>query len=162
MSEAHIHQGGHEYAARLTWDGDPTGATFEYATYSRRHTVMIAGKPDLTCTAAPQFKGDPKIHDPEDLFVVAVASCHMLSYLALCARKGIRVLSYEDDARGTLTLTPGDGGKFTEVVLHPRVAIAGEDKREEAMRLHERAHEVCFIANSCSVPIRHEATIETR
>ena len=81
----------------------------------------------------------------------------MLAYLALCARRGINVSAYEDSASGTLALE-GDGGRFTEVTLRPQVTIAGGDLAL-AEQLHHAAHEQCFIANSCSVPIRHEATV---
>ncbi|MGZ8868580.1 MAG: OsmC family protein, partial [Thermoanaerobaculia bacterium] len=105
------------------------------------------------------FRGDPGRHDPEDLFLTAISSCHMLSYLALCARRGINVIAYEDDARGTLVLD-GDGGRFSEVTLRPKVTISSGDL-DRAKELHHRAHEECFIANSCSVPIRCEATVVT-
>jgi organic hydroperoxide reductase OsmC/OhrA len=85
----------------------------------------------------------------------------MLSYLALCARNHIRVLAYEDDVQGTLKFDGRGGGKFEEVVLHPAVTIAEGDDAELAESLHEQAHELCFIAASCSVPIRHEARVES-
>ena len=71
------------------------------------------------------------------------------------------MLAYEDEARGTLKLSADGGGKFEEVVLHPRVTIAGDEHTELAMQLHETAHKLCFIAQSCSVPIRHEPVIRT-
>ena len=110
-----------------------------------------------TGSANAMFRGDPSRHDPEDYFLTAISSCHMLSYLALCARRGIDVIAYEDDARGTLVLD-GDGGRFSVVTLHPKVTIRSGDL-ERAKELHHRAHQECFIANSCSVPIRCEATV---
>src|SRR3546814_17957926 len=67
--------------------------------------------------------GDPDLHNPEDMLVLALSSCHMLSYLALAALEGLEVVAYEDSARGTMQ-QEGRGGRFTEVVLHPRVTIA--------------------------------------
>jgi organic hydroperoxide reductase OsmC/OhrA len=149
----------HEYRTHLIWDGNRGDGTSSYAAYGREYRVVVQGKPELTGSANPMFRGDAGKHDPEDLFLAAIASCHMLSYLALCARNGIRVIAYEDQASGTLVLDPSSGGRFEEVTLHPRVTIAGGD-RERAAKLHETAHEQCFIANSCRVPIRHEATIQ--
>jgi organic hydroperoxide reductase OsmC/OhrA len=104
------------------------------------------------------FKGDSSKHNPEDLFVAALSTCHLLSYLALCARSKISVVAYEDDAVGTMELTPDGGGKFTEVVLRPRVTIGSGDL-DLAVKLHERAHHYCFIANSVSCAVRNEPEV---
>ena len=149
----------HSYQAHLIWDGNRGAGTAEYEGYGREYRVVIAGKPDLTGSADPTFRGDPSRHNPEDLFVTAISSCHMLSYLALCARRHIRVLGYEDAAVGTMRLDANGGGRFEAVVLHPLVTVASPEDVEPARELHERAHQLCFIANSCRVPIRHEATV---
>lgn len=148
----------HRYDSHLIWDGNLGEGTATYQGYGRNYRVLVDGKAELHGSANPMFRGDSGVHDPEDLFLASIASCHMLSYLALCAREKIRVIAYEDHAEGTLVLE-GGGGKFTEIVLHPKVTIAAGDAARAA-ELHEKAHELCFIASSCSVPIRHEATIE--
>ena len=148
----------HEYASRLVWEGNKGDGTSNYATYGRKYRIHVGGKPDLIGSADESFLGDPEKHDPEDLFLASLSSCHLLSYLALCAKHKISVTSYEDDARGTLTFTPDGSGKFTEVVLRPRVTIASGDQ-ELAMKLHEKAHQLCFIANSVSCPVRNEPTV---
>lgn len=151
----------HEYASRLVWD-DPHGdGTTDYASYSRRYRVQVAGKPELAGSADPMFRGEATRHNPEDLFLAALSSCHMLSYLALCARRGVRVLAYQDDAVGTMVLTADGGGHFETVTLRPRVTIEGTADTALALQLHHNAHALCFIANSCRVPIRHEAIIVT-
>lgn len=151
----------HRYAARLVWDGNLGGGTASYAGYGRDHRVLIDGKPELAGSADPTFRGDPARHNPEDLFLAAIASCHMLSYLALCARRGVSVLAYEDHAVGTLVLDENGGGRFSEVTLAPRVTLAEGADEALAARLHDTAHERCFIAASCGVPIRHRATVTT-
>jgi len=83
----------------------------------------------------------------------------MLSYLALCARNGVTVMTYTDEAQGVMALTPDGGGKFTSATLHPRVAIREEDKVDLALALHARAHAECFIANSCNFPVRNLPTV---
>jgi organic hydroperoxide reductase OsmC/OhrA len=70
------------------------------------------------------------------------------------------VLSYSDDAVGTMEETADGSGRFTEVVLRPRVAIASTDMLEAAHRLHGQAHKKCFIANSVNFPVEHEPAIE--
>ncbi|HYZ16055.1 MAG TPA: OsmC family protein, partial [Candidatus Acidoferrum sp.] len=106
------------------------------------------------------FRGDRTLHNPEDLLVAALSACHLLSYLADCARKGIVVDAYTDEARGEMTLIDGKI-RFREVVLHPAVTIADPARIDDALALHERAHEECFIANSVNFPVRHEATVTT-
>ncbi len=146
----------HQYSAHLIWDGDNTT---DYTTYNRGHRVLIEGKPVLNATADAAFRGDASVHNPEDLFLTAISSCHMLSYLALCAKHRINVLSYEDRATGIMREDGKGGGRFEEVTLHPVVTIANAEQIERAEKLHERAHELCFIANSCSVPIHHVAEV---
>lgn len=157
----------HRYEAALSWTGNEGPGTSDYRSYGRSYTVAIAGKPELQGSADPTFRGDAALHNPEDLFLAAIAGCHMLSYLALCARRGVRVIAYEDRASGVLTLEEG-GGRFTELELNPIVTVAGEGAGAEAApdvelaeRLHETAHEQCFIASSVSVPIRCNPTIRT-
>jgi organic hydroperoxide reductase OsmC/OhrA len=149
----------HEFACRLVWTGAKEGGTTSYEEYSREHRIEFEGKPALTASAAPAFKGDPAIHNPEDLLVAALAGCHCLSYLALCAGYKINVLAYEDAATGTMAKVERVT-RFTEVVLHPRVTIAKGSDPEKARALHERAHDICFIANSVNFPVRHEPVIE--
>lgn len=151
----------HEYAARLVWDGNTGTGTATYAGYGRKHRVLIDGKPDLEGSADPMFKGDADRPNPEDLFLAAIATCHMLSYLALCAREGVNVVAYEDEVRGTLEFDGRGGGKFTGVVLRPVVTITAESDPELARQLHEKAHEQCYVAASCSVPIVQEPTVRS-
>ena len=148
----------HRYAARVRWSGDTGDAAMSYAAYSRTYTVEVEGKPALTGSADAHFRGDRALYNPEDLLVIALSSCHLLSYLAECARAGIVVTSYDDDANGEMTLIDGKI-RFREVVLHPRVTVADPARVEEALALHERAHAECFIANSVNFPVRHEATV---
>jgi len=149
----------HAYASRLVWDGNTGEGTASYAGYGREYRVRVDGKPDLEGSASPAFRGDPERHDPEDLLLAAISACHMLSYLALCARSGVRVLAYEDRAQARLVLAADGGGQFAEVVLNPVVTIPGAEGEALALRLHDRAHDLCFIARSCSVPIRHHPEI---
>jgi len=149
----------HHYRTHLVWDGNLGDGTTTYAGYGRQHRILIDGKPELQATADAAFRGDAAKHNPEDLFLAAISSCHMLSYLALCARAKINVVAYEDEAQGTMQEDGKGGGRFVEVLLHPIVTIANADDAERAKELHERAHELCFIANSCNVPIHHQPEV---
>lgn len=151
----------HSYSARLIWTGGNGAGTAEYDTYERSYRIHVEGKPPLSGSAHPSFRGDPARHDPEDMFLAAITSCHMLSYLALCARRRVRVLAYEDSASGILTLNAPGGARFTAVTLRPVVTLAEGADEGLARELHYAAHHGCFIANSCNVPIGIEATFNT-
>ena len=81
----------------------------------------------------------------------------MLSYLAVCALAKVAVLSYEDNASGTVAELEPQRSAFTDVLLRPRVVIAAGSDRAKAEALHDQAHKICFIANSVNFPVRHEA-----
>lgn len=146
----------HGYRAHVEWTGAAGGPTTSYTAYSRDFTTTIEGKPPLAGSADRLFRGDPSRHNPEDLLVAALSSCHLLSYLALAARGGVTVLAYEDDASGELAIE-GNGGHFTEVVLRPRVTIAPDSDAARAQALHVQAHADCYLASSMSFPVRIEA-----
>jgi len=148
----------HDYRLHLAWTGAAHGPTTSYQAYSREYRIEIDGKPALRGTADPMFRGDAALHNPEDLLVAALSSCHLLSYLALAARAGVHVVDYEDDASGTMAFE-GGGGHFTEVVLRPRVTIAPGADAALAEALHREAHATCFIASSVNFAVRHEPEI---
>lgn len=149
----------HNYALRLHWIGASQGPTLKYETYSREYRIEIDGKQDLAGSADPAFRGDAALINPEDMLLAALSSCHMLSYLALCARSRIAVAAYMDQASGIMAETAQHRMGFSEVTLRPRVTVAPGTDLAKARALHEKAHEICFIANSVNFPVRHEAEI---
>ena len=76
------------YSTRLTWSGNRGSGTSAYTSYGREFRAGIDGKPDIDGSADPAFRGDGQKHNPEDLLLVAVAACHMLTYLFLASRQG--------------------------------------------------------------------------
>jgi organic hydroperoxide reductase OsmC/OhrA len=128
--------------------------------YQKTHQIAIEGKEILNVSAAKAFKGDPALYNPEDLLLSSVVSCHMMSYLYVCAQNGIEVLSYQDNAEADLEVSHNGSGRFTEIRLYPKVIIKGKEKIAEALNLHKKANELCFIANSCNFPILHFPTCE--
>lgn len=152
----------HEYTVTVDWTGNLGEGTSSYRAYSRDHDIVVTGKPPIAGSADPAFRGDGTRHNPEDLLVGSLSSCHMLWYLHLCADAGLVVLAYHDEAHGVMVETNEGGGRFTEVVLRPVVTIAARDDTGRAERLHERAHELCFIANSMDFPVSCEPNIRVR
>lgn len=151
--------GHHRYETNLTWTGAANGFA-DYDKYDRTHELAAPGKPTLITSSDPAFLGVPERWNPEDMLLGALSSCHMLSYLACCARARITVLSYTDSATGTMVENGKGGGAFTEATLRPVVTIRQADKVEHAHRLHGTANKVCFIANSVNFPVAHEAVIK--
>ena len=149
----------HTYSLSVTWTGNTGSGTSRYNGYSRDYTVASPGKPDIAGSSDPAFRGDPKRYNPEDLLVVALSSCHMLSYLHLAAVGGVVVIGYVDDAGGIMTQDAKGSGAFTRVTLRPRVTITAASDPAKARELHHAAHEVCFIANSVNFPIGCEPEI---
>lgn len=152
--------GEHHYTLGATWTGNRGTGTSGYRDYDRSITLSVAGKPDLAASADKPFRGDPAKWNPEDLLLAALSQCHALSYLHVCVTRGVVVVAYSDEASATMREDGHGGGAFTEVTLHPRVVIADESMRADALAAHERAGQLCFIARSVNFPVRHEPIIE--
>lgn len=149
----------HHYISTTIWTGNTGNGTKDYQSYERSHVLKIDGKPDVLCSSDAPFRGDVSKHNPEDMFVASFVSCHMLWYLHLCADAGIAVVSYEDKAEGILEQDSTGSGKFTEINLHPIVEISDPNQEKLAMKLHEKAHHFCFMANSVNFPVKHHPSI---
>lgn len=149
----------HRYAVRVVWSGNSGTGTAEYRGYERAHDIIAAGKPDIHGSADPAFRGDPARWNPEELLVASLSACHQLWYLGLCAQAGVVVVSYEDDAEGTMTEEAGGAGQFISVTLRPRVTISATSDESVAGSLHHRAHDMCFIGRSMNFPVHHQPTI---
>ena len=146
-----------EHHAGLRWKR--TSDTFTYDTYNRAHEVTFKqGAIVLAGSAAPAFRGDAERVDPEEAFVASLSACHMLTFLAICARKRITVDAYEDDAVGTLEKNAAGKLAVTRVTLRPRVTFAPGTTADERTlsEIHHRAHEDCFVANS----VKTDVTVE--
>lgn len=134
---------------------------FAAGRYSRRHQwhfdggAVVAASPSPHVVPAPW--SDPAGVDPEEAFVAAIASCHMLWFLSIAAERGFVVDRYEDEAIGTMARIAPQRQAITEVVLRPRITFAGQPPGGAALdALHEEAHQRCFIANSVKTAIRVE------
>jgi organic hydroperoxide reductase OsmC/OhrA len=161
----------HSYRVSVSWTGNRGEGTTGYRAYDRSHEVTAGPRdqgPDsrghglpqpIAGSSDPAFRGDPGRWNPEQLLTAALAQCHMLWYLHLCAIGGVVVTGYSDDAVGTMTEEADGGGRFTEVVLRPRVTVSSPDMIEKANGLHRDAHKKCFIARSVNFPVRHEPVV---
>jgi len=137
-----------EYTAVINWTRQ--GAKFSRDQYDPGHRVSLSGGTTVDFSSAPEFRGDAAKVNPEQAFVAALSSCHMLTFLALVARRGFVVESYCDEAVGTLARNEDGRLAMTDVVLRPQVVFAADKAPHRAglAEIHHRAHRHCFIANS--------------
>jgi organic hydroperoxide reductase OsmC/OhrA len=145
------------HRAVVTWslgDGD-----FRSGRYDRAHDLSFDGGLKIPGSPSPAVVPAPFSHadalDPEAAFTAALSACHMLWFLDLARQAGFEVASYHDEAVGVLGRVGRGRQAMTEVILTPRIVYQGDGRptAEEVAALHERAHELCFIANSVTTKI---------
>ena len=149
----------HHYALAVEWTGNLGTGTSDYRAYTRNHLISAENKPDIPGSSDPHFRGDKTRYNPEEMLVAALSSCHMLSYLHLCAVNKVIVLEYNDKATGTMMENPDGSGQLTETTLNPIVKVKDSSMNAKALELHEQAEKMCFIASSVNFPVHHKPTI---
>ena len=149
-----------EYAAEVVWARD--GQDFLSNRYSRRHLLRFDGGAEVAGSSSPHSvplpMSDASAVDPEEAFVASLASCHMLWFLAIAAKRRFIVDHYADAAVGVMARNAAGRMAMTRVTLRPHVAFSGERRptAEELDALHHKAHEECYIANSVTSEVRVE------
>ena len=149
-----------EHVATIEWQRDD--AAFVDDCYSRAHSWRFDGGLTVPASPSPHIVPEPMSVagnvDPEEAYVAAISSCHMLFFLSICAKRGFVVDSYVDDAVGFLGKNDEGRQAVTKVVLHPKATYSGDKlpTREQLEKIHHRSHELCFIANSVNTEITAE------
>lgn len=135
----------HRYHVTCRWQGS---TSVGYDHYVRAHEISAApAEAVLKLSGDPAFRGDPKLLNPEQLLVMAAASCQLLSFLAVAARKRLEVVEYEDRAEGFMP--EGDKPmRITRILLKPRIVVKGPADEATVRKAVEIGHQQCFIANS--------------
>ncbi|WBQ04659.1 OsmC family protein [Kribbella sp. CA-293567] len=128
---------------------------FTYQSYNRDHEWRFDGGVTVPGSANPAYLGtDSGTVDPEEAFVAALSSCHMLTFLAIAAKKRLVVDSYVDHAVGVMAKNEAGRTAITKVTLHPVITFAGETPDQAVLdRLHHLSHQECFIANSVTTEV---------
>lgn len=146
-----------QHKAIVAWErGDQV---FSDGKYSRGHLWTFDGGATVAASASPDVVPVPMAVaenvDPEEAFVAALASCHMLTFLAIAAKRGHVVDSYTDAAVGYMDKNGQGRPWVARVVLEPKVSFVGDTVPDtaEIEKMHHRAHELCFIANSVKTEI---------
>ena len=156
MSDAHVFEITLRYPASGTQPMPPN------ANFSRDNIMRSGGKHDVAASSPSAFGGDDARYNPEELMLMSLCECHMLTYLAIAAKKQITIVGYEDRATGQLGVSEfGEFGvigktSMQKVTLHPRVTVAKGTNLDDARAIHVKAHANCFMANSVNFPITTE------
>jgi organic hydroperoxide reductase OsmC/OhrA len=151
-----------EHKAVIKWRR--TGPDFLRGKYSREHVWIFDGGVTVPASPSPHVVptpwSNPEHVDPEEAFVAAISSCHMLTYIFLASKHGFQIDSYEDEAVGVMTKNKKGVPWVSSVTLHPEILYSGDKipTRADTKRLHHLAHEQCFIAQS----IKTEVTVRSR
>ena len=144
-----------EHHAKIDWRR--SSADFTYQTYNRVHEWKFTAA-TVPASATKEYRGDPERVNPEEALVAALSSCHMLTFLAVAAKRKLSLDSYEDDAVGVLEKNAAGKLAITRVTLRPKIAwssgvtVSGEDLK----KMHHDAHEGCFVANSVTTEVSVE------
>ena len=150
----------HCFAVTNRWTGNLGTGTSSYTAYSRNHEISGEGKTvAIEGSSDARFRGDGARYNPEELLVASLSTCHMLWMLHLCADAGIAIVEYADEASGEMAIHADGGGEFVRVTLRPRMTILDEGQVAQALALHHRAHELCFIARSVNFPVGCEPVV---
>jgi organic hydroperoxide reductase OsmC/OhrA len=142
----------HKYEAGIRWERQ--GAKFTDNRYSRGHEWSFDGGAKITASSSPSVVPLPysvvEAVDPEEALVASAASCHMLWFLSLAAKRGLVVESYVDKASGIMEKNSEGKLAITRITLRPRVEFSVDraPSAEELRSLHNSAHDECYIANS--------------
>src|SRR4026208_1112026 len=135
------------YTTEVEWTGE-------------RHGDLSAPVlPSLKVDAPPEFKGHEGVWTPEHLFVAAVNSCFMTTFLAIAENSKLEFVSFSADAKGTLEKLDGQGFIMTEVVLRPKLLISHARDAERAGRILEKAEKNCLISNSIKTEMKLESEV---
>lgn len=151
----------HTYEATISWSRGED--KFTDNRYSRAHTWRFDGGVEVPASSSPLVVPEPMSVaanvDPEEAFVAAVSSCHMLTFLWIAGRQGFVVDSYVDRAVGIMEKNAEGRIAVTRVTLRPRIVFSGErtPTAAEIDDMHHKAHEDCFIANS----VKSEIIVES-
>lgn len=149
-------RGTHNYPVHCHWSGS-TGTGYDR--FSRAHTAAAPpALPELHLSSDPAFRGDPSLLNPEQLVVLAAASCQLLSFLAVAARARVEVVGYDDRGFGVMDESDRPA-RLTTISLRPVIRVASGTSEDRVKRLVEVAHRECFIANSLRTEVDIEATV---
>jgi organic hydroperoxide reductase OsmC/OhrA len=149
----------HTFETTLVWPADAAQKLPPDPAFSRNSVLAAPGKSVILASSPAVFGGDTARYNPEEMLMLSLSQCHLLTYLAIAAKKRMGILKYEDRVVGTLGMGPSGKMQMVDVLLRPRVTVAKGTNLADAQAVHENAHANCFIANSVKFTVRNEPSI---
>lgn len=142
-----------QYTSHITWQRNEL--PFTAKSYDRTHDLAFGGGSTIQASSAPEFLGNAKLPNPEELFTASLSSCFMLTFLYLAAMKGLTIDAYQAEAIGTLGKNAEGKMAMTEVILKPNITFQGNHNPDPALldELFKKAHDTCFISSSVKTKI---------
>ena len=143
----------HKYVINIEWK--KVGEDFSYEKYNRHHNIFLSGNQTVKNSASPEFFGNADMTNPEELLASALASCHMLTFLAVTSKSGYIIDSYACKAEAFMGKNAEGRMSVTEISLTPAIIFDGEKQptNEQLKSLHDKAHKNCFIAQSLQTKV---------
>jgi organic hydroperoxide reductase OsmC/OhrA len=137
-----------EHRVNLNWENE--SEDFSYKKYDRTHSWKFEGGIIVKASAAPEYFGKKEFVNPEEAFAASLASCHMLTFLAIASIKKYTIGFYEDNSVAILEKNEKSKMAITKLYLRPKITFTGDNIPDKMMidKMHHRAHLECFIANS--------------
>lgn len=149
----------HTFETFLAWPADTAQKLPPDLAFSRDCLLAAPGKPDILGSSPAVFGGDAVRYSPEELLMLSLSQCHMITYLAIAAKKRLAILKYQDRVTGTLGTGPSGKTQMIEVLLRPRVTVTKGTNLEDVRAIHEKAHSHCFMASSVNFPVRNQPEV---
>ncbi len=145
-----------QYRSSITWNRNDS--VFNAKSYNRTHHIQFGGGLSVDASSAPEFLGNAKLPNPEELFTASISSCFMLTFLYLAAIKGLTIENYQADAIGVLAKNSEGKMAMTEVTIKPQIQFSGDTQPDINLlqELFKKAHEQCFISSSVKTAVKVE------
>jgi len=141
-----------QYTSQINWKHQ-TSAPFNAKSYDRTHDITFGGGSNISGSSAPEFLGNAKLPNPEELFTASLSSCFMLTFLYLAAMKGLIVNEYQANATGTLAKNSEGKMAMTEVIIKPKINFEVKPEISVLEELFKKAHDQCFISSSVKTKV---------
>jgi len=137
-----------KHTVNLLWKNE--SEDFSYKNYDRTHSWKFEGGTVVKASAAPEYLGKKELVNPEEAFAASLASCHMLTFLAIASMKKYTIEIYEDEAVAILEKNEKSRMAVTKLYLSPKITFTGDNVPDKTIinKMHHRAHTECFISNS--------------
>ena len=148
-----------QHVATITWK-NAAGTDYATGKYSREHTWSFDGGLTVPASSSPAVvrapMSNPANVDPEEAYVAAISSCHMLTFLHVARVAGFQIDAYEDESVGDMAKNAEGVSWVATVTLNPRITYGGDKRpsQEEETQLHHKAHHGCFIAQSIKTEVK--------